>query len=328
MKAGVYFYARERIIMKAAQISKYGDASAITINEVDRPVPGPGEVVVEVRSASLNPFDTMIREGYLSERIPLTLPVTLGGDIAGVIAEVGQGVREFKAGDLVYGQAGAYFGASGAFAEFARTGADRIAKAPKNIDFNEAASLVLVGASALQALRDHLNLKSGETIFIHGGGGGIGSVAIQVAKHIGARVITTATGENIPYVTGLGADKVIDYKAQEFADMVHDADAVLDVVGGEDLSRSFDILRKGGTAVSTVGPVDEKRASELGVKAVMQFTKATPAVLDALRELIEKGIVKPRIGRVFALSDAREAFVAHETGTKGKIVLQIHPSSA
>lgn len=314
--------------MKAAQIAEYGDASAITINEVERPVAGPGEVVVEVRAASLNPFDTAIRQGYLAERIPLTLPVTLGGDIAGVIVEVGEGVKGFNVGDAVYGQAGAYFGASGAFAEYARTGADRVARIPENIDFNEAASLVLVGASALQALRDHLNLKSGETIFINGGGGGIGSVAIQIAKHAGARVATTATGENIPYVKGLGADEVIDYKSQDFTKVVHDVDAVLDLVGGEDLNRSLSILKKGGTAVSTIGTVDEDRASEMGVKVVMQFTKATPAVLDALRELIEKGIVKPRIGRVFELSDASEAFAARESGTKGKVVLRLQPSSA
>jgi NADPH:quinone reductase-like Zn-dependent oxidoreductase len=313
--------------MKAAQISKYGDASQVTINEIEQPVTGPGEVVIEVGAAALNPFDTAVRQGYVSEKMPLALPATLGGDIAGVVVEVGQGVQEFEVGDTVYGQAGAYFGASGAFAEYARTGVDRISMAPDNLDFAEAASLVLVGTSALQALKDHIDLKPGQTIFIHGGGGGIGSAAIQIAKHIGAYVITTATGENLQYVRELGADEVIDYQSQDFAEVVHDADAVLDLVGGDDFNKSLGILKKGGIAVSLIGQADETRAKELGVRAISQFTKATPERLDALRDLVEEGIVVPRIGAVFKLSEAREAFTAREGGTKGKVVLEMRAGS-
>lgn len=313
--------------MKAAQIEKYGDASQVVINEIERPVAGPGEVVIEVRAAALNPFDTAIRQGYMAERIPLTFPVTLGGDISGIVVEVGEGVKEFEVGDAVFGQAGAYFGASGAFAEYARTGVDRIARAPRNLNFKEAVSLVLVGASAIQALRDHIDLKPGQTIFIHGGGGGIGSVAIQIAKHIGAYVVTTATGENIDYVKGLGANEIIDYRSQDFTEVVQDLDAVLDLVGGEDFNRALDTLRKGGTAVSLVAQADEDRAKELSIKTVMQFTRATPAVLDVLRELVEKGAVVPRIGEVFPLGEAKEAFTDRESGTKGKVVLEMKAAS-
>jgi len=314
--------------MKAAQIEKYGGASVVTVEEVERPTAGPGEVVVDVHAAALNPFDTMVRQGYVSERIPLTFPVTLGGDIAGVVVDVGEGVQGLSVGDPVYGQAGAVFGASGAFAQYARTGADRVVRAPENLDFTEAASLVLVGASAVQALTDHIDLRPGETIFIHGGGGGIGSAAIQIAKHLGARVITTATGENIPYVRSLGADEVIDYRSQDFAEAVHDVDAVLDLVGGDGFDRSLGVLKRGGRAVTTVGQSDDRRAGELGVTALKQFTRATPAVLDTLRDLIEKGGVAPRIGKVFPLAEVREAFLAREGGTKGKVVLQMQKASA
>jgi len=318
---------KEEQVMRAAQIAAYGDASAVAVNEVERPVAGTGEVVVQIRAAALNPFDTTVRQGYVAERIPLTLPVTLGGDIAGAVTEVGENVEGLKVGDAVYGQAGAVFGASGAFAEYARTGADRVVRAPKNLDFTEAASLVLTGASALQALTDHIGLKAGQTIFIHGGGGGIGSVAIQLAKNIGARVVTTAAGENISYVKGIGADEIIDYRSQNFAEIVHGVDAVFDTVGGDDFNRSLALLKKGGIAVSMIAQADERHADELGVRAISQFTQTTPAVLDTLRELIEKGAVKPRIGKVFPLDKVVEAFTARESGLKGKVVLEMKAES-
>jgi len=309
--------------MKAAQIAQYGDASAITINQIERPAAGPDDIVVEVRAASLNPFDTMFRQGYLADKVPVTLPVTLGGDIAGVVFEAGQNVQGFKAGDPVFGQATAAAGASGAFAEYARTAAGKVAKAPGNLDFTQAASLVLVGVSALQALTRHIDLKSGEILFIHGGAGGIGSAAIQIARHIGARVIATSSGDNAAYVKELGADEVIDYRSRDFTQAVRGADAVLDLVGGDDFNRSLGVLRRGGIAVSTIGQADEALAGKLGVRALTQFTDVNSDALDALRALIEEGVVTPHVGKVYPIEEVREAFLARESRLKGKVVLQI-----
>ena len=310
--------------MKAAQIKEYGDASIVTVNEIERPVPWQGQVLVEVHAASLNPFDSTVRSGYVKDSIPLDLPITLGGDIAGLIVAVGDGVDTVSVGDAVYGQAAAVAGNSGAFAEYATTSANQIAKAPSNLDMEEAASLPLVGVSALQALTEHINLQSGQQIFIHGGAGGIGSVAIQIAKNIGAHIATTATGDDFERVKKLGADEVINYKREDFSELLRDYDAVFDTVGHDDFLKSFTILKKGGVAVSMIALPDEAKAQELGITAMVQSTKVTTKRLDKLRGLVEQGVVTPRIGKVFSLDQIREAFTARESGTvSGKIVLEI-----
>lgn len=310
--------------MKAAQIAEYGDPSVVTITEVDKPTAKKGQVVVEVHSSSLNPFDTAIRAGYMKEIIPLELPVTLGGDIAGVVAEVGEDVTNVVAGDKVYGQANVVAGNSGAFAEFAATVASQVAKMPESLDFTAAGALPLVGVSALQALTDHINLQSGQKIFIHGGAGGIGSIAIQIAKHLGAYVATTATGDGADYVKELGADEVIDYKTQKFAEILRDYDAVFDTVGGDDFNTAFTVLKKGGIAVTMIAQPDQAKADELGITVVQQGTKVTTDALNALTKLVEDGIVTVAIGKVFTLDEIKEAFVARESGAvKGKVALKI-----
>lgn len=309
--------------MKAAQINEYGDASVVHITDTAQPTPQEGQVLVEVYAASLNPYDTTVRSGKVKDMIPLELPVTLGGDIAGLVTAVGQGVTSVAVGDKVYGQASAVAGGSGAFAEYATAKADHVAKAPAHLDFLQAASLPLVGVSALQALTQHLALQAGQKIFIHGGGGGIGSVALQIAKHMGAHVATTATGDDIAYVKSLGADEVIDYKAQNFSDVLHDYDAAFDTVGGDDFTNMLGILKKGGSAVSMIAKADEARAEELGVTALTQFTKVTTHMLDELRALAEAGVVHPRIGKVFPLAEIQQAFAAREGGMRGKVVVRI-----
>ncbi|HUC20173.1 MAG TPA: NADP-dependent oxidoreductase, partial [Candidatus Polarisedimenticolaceae bacterium] len=246
--------------MKAAQINDYGDPSVIHINEISKPQVSEGKIVAEVYGSSLNPFDTSLRAGYMKEMIPLQLPATLGGDFAGVITEVGEGVTHFRVGDKVYGQAGAVAGNSGAFAEFAATKATQVALMPKNLDFDQAASLPLVGVSALQALTQHIKLAAGQKIFIHGGAGGIGTIAIQIAKHLGATVATTATGDHIGQVEQLGADQVIDYKTQDFSEILSDFDAAFDTVGGDEFNKTFTILKRGGIAVSMIARGDEAKA--------------------------------------------------------------------
>jgi len=310
--------------MKAAQISEYGDASVVHVVEIEKPTRKPGQVLVAVHAASLNPYDTMVRAGYVKDMIPLELPATLGGDIAGVVAEVGDDVHNFAVGDKVYGEANVVAGNSGAFAEFAATQADQIAKAPNNVSFAEAASLSLVGVSALQAVTEHIKIAAGQKLFIHGGAGGIGTIAIQIAKHIGAYVAVTATGEGIQIAKDLGADEVIDYKTQDFTEVIKDYDAAFDTVGGDDFAKMFGVIKEGGVAVTMVAHTDESLAKERHITVVHQLTTATTAKLDALRELVEDGVVKPNVGKVFPLADSQAAFEARESGSvQGKIVLNI-----
>jgi len=309
--------------MKAAQISEYGDASVIHVNEVDRPTPSANQVLVRAYAASLNPFDSKIRDGVMKDVIPLKFPVTLGGDIAGEVVEIGDDVSNFAIGDRVYGQANTVAGNSGAFAEFVATKASQVAKAPEGLDYVQAAALPLVGVSVLQPLKQHINLQSGQRLFIHGGAGGIGSVAIQVAKHMGAYVATTATGDNIEYVKGLGVDEVVDYKAQDYGETLHDFDAAYDLVG-DDFSKVLTVLKRGGAAVSMVAEADEAQAKNLGVTALHQGTKVTTAVLDDLRQLVESKVIAPQVDQIFPLEQVQQAFIARETGGgRGKIVLKI-----
>ena len=310
--------------MKSAQISEYGDPSIIKINEVEKPSAGEGQVLVEVHSASLNPFDSAVRAGYMKEVLPLQFPATLGGDIAGVVVELGDGVDSLALDDKVYGQASVVAGNSGAFAEYAVTKVGQIAKVPDGLDFTTLASLPLVGVSALQALGQHINIRSDQKLFIHGGAGAIGSIALQIAKSIGAYVTTTATGDGIEYVKKLGADEVIDYKTQDFSKILKDYDAVFDTVGGDDFNKSLKVLKKGGIAVSMIAQADKKLAQELGVTAQTQATHVTTEALDKLRGLVNSGVVKPNVGKVFPLEQVKDAFIARESGkVSGKIVLQI-----
>ena len=310
--------------MKAAQINNYGDPSVVQIAEVDQPQLTEAQVLVEVHASSLNPFDTTVREGHMKDAIPLQFPATLGGDIAGVVVKAGTGVERLKPGDKVYGQANVVAGNSGAFAELAATKASQLAKMPSNLSFEQAAAMPLVGVSALQALSEHINLKAGQNIFIHGGAGGIGTIAIQIAKHIGAYVATTATGEGIDYVKKLGADQVIDFKSEDFTKKLQDFDAVFDTTPGDDFTKSLDILKPGGVAVSMLVAADEAKAKAKNLKTITQSTTVTTAKLDKLRELIEDGVITPHIDKIFPLDDIRAAFEARESGlAKGKVVIKI-----
>lgn len=310
--------------MKAAQITEYGDASVVKINDMDTPTAKPGQVVVEVHATSLNPFDTIVREGYLQQNAPLQLPATLGGDIAGVVTEVSEDVTDFAVGDKVYGQANIVAGNSGAFAEFAATSVTQVAKMPGNLSFTEAASLPLVGVSAIQALTEHIKLAADQKIFINGGAGAIGSIAIQLAKNIGAYVATTATGEGIELAKQLGADEVIDYKANDFSALLKDYDAVFDTVGGDTFNASLSILKKGGIAVSMAADADSDLTAKLEVTAIHQMTHVTTRHLDTLRDLAEKGVITPRIGATFPLDQIAEAQRARESGEiLGKVAITI-----
>jgi len=310
--------------MKAAQINEYGDASVVHINEVDVPTISAGQVLVEVHAVSLNPFDTSVRAGYMKEMIPLQFPTTLGGDIAGVVTEVSEGVTNVAVGDKVYGQANVVAGNSGAIAEYAATKASEVAKIPEGTDFKEAASLALAGVSAVQAVNHHIQLQAGQKLFINGGAGAIGANAIQIAKGLGAYAAVTATGESVEFVKQLGADEVIDYTTTDFTEVLSNFDAVFDTVGGEGFTKSLAILKQGGIAVSMVAQADEARVKELDVTAISQSTHVTTEALDELSELVKAGTVRAYIDTIFPLEKIKEAFEAREAGNvQTKIVIEI-----
>ena len=310
--------------MKAAQYNRYGGPEVIEIKNVQNPIPKKGQVLVEVHAASLNPFDYRLRLGYMKENIPLDFPFTIGGDYSGVVTDLGEDVSEFKIGDEIYGQALVLIGASGAIAEFTAANAENSALKPENVDFIQAASLPLVGSSVIQALEEHIKLKSGDKILIHGGAGGIGHIAVQLAKHLGAYVATTAGGDDIEFVKSFGADEAIDYKTQKFEELLHDFDAVFDTVGGETVERSFKVLRKGGVIVSMLGQPNPDLAKEQGITSIGQNTKITSERLKRLGELVDNGAIKPHVDKVFSLEKTKEAFeYLEKSHPRGKVVVKI-----
>lgn len=310
--------------MRAAQINEYGGKEVLkTVADAPIPSAGPGQVLVEVHAAAVNPFDIKVREGYMKDMVPLQLPATLGGDLAGVISDIGQGESGFNVGDEVFGQANAVSG-SGSYAELSPVKAESLALKPKSVDFVTAAGLPLAGVSAIQALMDHVNLQKGQKILIHGGAGGIGSFAVQVAKHLGAYVAATATAADADYVKGLGADEVIDYTSQAFENIVSNMDAVFDTVGGETTVRSYGVLKPGGTLVSMVSTPDNDLMQKYSVNAIHQSTKVTNERLQKLAELVEQGSLTVTIDKVFPLDEAGEALAYLQSGShKGKVVIRI-----
>ena len=311
--------------MKALQMKQYGGTDVLELNQnATKPALGKGQVLIEVHAASLNPIDWKIRAGYLKEHLPISMPATLGGDVAGVIAEVGDSASGLRVGDRVYGYASLVSGGSGSFAEFVAAMMSTVAPAPQKANFIEAAALPLVGVSAVQALAEHVNLQRGQKILIHGGAGGIGSVAIQVAKSIGAYVATTVTADDRAYVQELGADEVIDYKKETFEQRLSNVDAVFDTVGGDTTEKSFKVLKQGGTLVSMLGQPNATLAKQYGVTAIGQMTHVATDVLKRLAKLMDSGAIKIHVDHVFPLEKAKDAFQLLEGGhPRGKVVLEV-----
>jgi alcohol dehydrogenase len=309
--------------MKAAQINSYGGKEVLkTVNDAPKPKAEAGQVLVEVRAAAVNPFDWKVREGYMKDFLPLQFPATLGGDLGGVVAELGEGVESFKIGDEVYGQANAA-GGQGSYAEFSPVKADQLALKPKSVDFVTAAALPLASVSAYQAIVEHVNLQSGQKILIHGGAGGIGSFAIQIAKHLGAYVTTTASANDSDFVKSLGADEVIDYKTQDFSAQLKDYNAVFDTVGGETYKKSYRILKPNGVLVSMVEQDDGGLAKKFNITAIHQGTKTTTEKLTKIAELVDVGAIKANVDKVFPLEEAGEALGYIQGGHRGKVVIKI-----
>jgi NADPH:quinone reductase-like Zn-dependent oxidoreductase len=313
--------------MKAIQIKKYGSNDVVEVNETaSAPSLSSGKILVNIKASGVNPVDWKIREGYMQQIMPLQFPSTLGMDFSGVVKQVEEDAHsDFKQGDEVYGQASIFSGGSGAFAELALASKDSIAHKPKTLNYLEAAALPLVGVSAWQALVEHIRLSKDKKVLVQGGAGGIGSIAIQLAKHLGAFVATTVSTDDKQFVQELGADQVIDYKTENFEDIVHDYDAVFDTVSGDTYKRSFKVLKKGsGMIVSTLEQPNSELMNQYGIKAVFLFSQVNKQRLTKLAEWVDQNNIRVNIDKIFSLDEAAKALDYQKEGhPSGKLVLTI-----
>jgi NADPH:quinone reductase-like Zn-dependent oxidoreductase len=307
--------------MKAVRIHEFGGVDVLKLEDLPKPAPGPGEVLIEVKAASVNPVDYKTREGQYPPVTADTLPVTLGRDVAGVVEAIGEGVTTFRAQDPVFAMLPAD---RGGYAEWVRAPADVCAVKPAALDMIQAASVPLAALTAWQGLFTHGGLNQGQRVLIHGASGGVGSFAVQFAKIKGAEVFATASAGNLAYVESLGADRVVDYHAERFEDVVHDADLVYDLVGGETQDRSWRVLKRGGTLVSTVSQPDAGKATAAGVTAKRYAAQPDGGQLKQIAALIDAGRVKVAIDAVYALAEAAEAERhLRDDHVVGKVVLKV-----
>lgn len=307
-------------IVKAAIITTYG--APIEIGDVARPDLQDDSVLVAVYAASINPIDDIVRSGKIRDGVPLTFPHVMGYDISGEVVEVGKNVTRCTVGDAVYARTNQ--DDAGAIAEFARVQASELAIKPQQLSHVEAASVPLAGLTAWQALITRGKLKAGEKVLIHAGSGGVGTFAIQIARHIGAYIATTCSGRNAELARRLGADVVIDYKAQTFDALLSDYDLVFDMLGGDTMKRSFTVLKPGGMMVSIKGQDIDDLAATYGVRFEWLLMNPDGPMLGELGALIDTGAVKPVIGRTFPMEQAAAAYeeLAHGTSV-GKIVVMV-----
>ena len=303
--------------MKAVVIEAYGDNGVVQVVDVDRPQAKAGEVLVKVHAAGINPVDWKIRSGA-GQRMGLVLPIHLGSEIAGTVEKLGDGVSGLEQGNAVYGIIKA-----GGFAEYAVAKAADMARKPASLDFVRTAAVPLGGLTAWQAMFDVAGLAGGQRLLITNGSGGVGSLAVQLAKARGMHVTAMASGRNEAYVRGLGADAFIDHAARPFEQVAGDMDVVFDTVGGDIFRRAFRTLRKGGFLVTSVAfPGDEDRQHGVGVERVL--CKPDAGQLASICALVEAGKVRPHVATVLPLGETRQALELSEAGhTCGKIVLQI-----
>jgi NADPH:quinone reductase-like Zn-dependent oxidoreductase len=255
--------------MKAFLIDRYGSNDVVRAGEMPDPELQDNDVLVQIHAASVNPVDLRTRDGKLKLILPYRLPFALGNDLAGVVVRVGSGVRRFKPGDEVYARPDK--DRVGTFAEFISMKEDAVAQKPKRLTMEEAASIPMVGLTAWQVLVEKANLKKGQKVLIHAGSGGVGTFAIQLARHLGALVATTTSTANLDWVKRLGADTVIDYRKEDFETILHDFDVVLDTQGGETLEKSLRVLKPGGKLISISGPPDPDFARDFGLNVILRL---------------------------------------------------------
>jgi NADPH:quinone reductase-like Zn-dependent oxidoreductase len=310
--------------MKTISIANYGLIDEIVrTTDMPKPTPGPQDVLIQVRAAGVNPVDWKIAEGYMKSMRSFLMPLILGNEVAGVVTAIGSEVAGSKNGDEVYVRLDPT--KCGAFAEFVAVDAKLVAPKPKNVDFTTAAGIPLAGLTAWQALFEHLKLKKDQRILIHAGSGGVGSFAIQFAKHIGAEVATTVGPDGLDMAKALGANCIIDYKSQRFEDVVKDFDAVLDTLGGETQARSLRVLKRGGALVTLAGiTADQNVAEKYGISMKGISMHPDGKQLAEIAGLVDAGAVKPILDRTFTLEQAKQALLYSKSGrAKGKIVITV-----
>lgn len=308
--------------MKAVVIHGYGGPAVLQVEAVPRPEPKENEVLIRVMAASVNPVDAMIRQGYLAQVIGDKLPLIPGMDAAGVVEKAGAKMSKFKAGEPVY----AFFTLAneGGYGEFVLATEDEVAPKPKALTYAQASAVPAAGSTAWKALVETANLSAGQTVLIHGGSGGVGHLAIQIAKARGARVIATASTANQDFLKQMGADVAIDYTKTKFEDVVKDVDVVLDAVGGDTLKRSYGVVKKGGIIVSIVDEPEQAALEAHGIRGVSIRTDPKASTLEELTRLIDAKKVTPVVSQVLPLSEVVKAHEQIATRhTRGKIVLKV-----
>ncbi|MDR6490636.1 alcohol dehydrogenase [Paraburkholderia terricola] len=332
--------------MKAFVVDRYGRKNGVRAGDMPVPELREDDVLIQIHAAGVNPLDSKIRDGEFKLLLPYRLPLILGHDLAGVVVRVGPRVRRFKPGDEVYARP--HKDRIGTFAEFIAIKEDGVALKPTSLSMEEAASMPLVGLTAWQALIEKGQLTKGQKVLIHAGSGGVGTFAIQLAKHVGATVATTASAANAEWLKQLGADIVIDYKKDDFAAILKDYDVVLDTQGGNTLEKSLRVLKPGGKLIGIAGPPDPDFAKEIGaslfLKTAMRFLsyrirkaakrhdvsysflfmRANGEQLGQIAALVDAGAIKPVIDRVFPFESTNEALAYVEKGrVKGKVVVKM-----
>jgi len=330
--------------MKAAYINRYSNINDVQLGEQPTPVLTENDVLIKVHAASINPLDLRVLEGEFKAILPVQFPFILGNDFAGTVVQVGANVNNFKAGDEVYAKTDL----NGAFAEYTVVQQSSLALKPKNISMELAASLPLVSLTAWQALVEIAKVKAGQKVLIHAGSGGVGSVAIQLAKYLGATVATTTSGKNIRWVSALGADMIIDYKTTDFEQVLKDYDVVLDTQGGKTLEKSLNIVKRGGRIISISGPPDREfaeaihanwllkciipllswsirnKAKKRGITYSFLFMQPNGQQLSEISKLVDVGKINPVVDKTYEFSEIKDAFQYVNTGrAKGKVVLKI-----
>ncbi|MEU9057227.1 NADP-dependent oxidoreductase [Streptomyces sp. NPDC048384] len=311
--------------MKAAVIARYGQVGdVVTLREVPIPAVGPRDMLLETHAAGVNPVDHLIVKGFMAPG-GLEQPLVIGSEVAGVVAAVGDEVTRFSVGDEVFVRVDPRVG--GAFAEYTAVHEDLAAAKPENLSFEEAAGLPLAALTAWQALTEQADVRTGSRVLIHGGAGGVGSTAVQIAKYLGAEVVTTAGVDSVELVLELGADRVIDYRAERFDDVLSEFDVVFDTIGGDTQERSFRVLKPGGTLVSIVPIPDvEAKRAQWGVDARSFFMRPNGEQLARLAALVKSRQLRPIIEAVFPFDETIEALLKVERGgARGKTVIRVRP---
>ncbi|WP_413944711.1 NADP-dependent oxidoreductase [Bdellovibrio sp. HCB-162] len=302
--------------MKVARIYSYGNSDQIKIEESPQPQVHSEDILVKVHDAGVNPVDWKIREGFMKQTSP-HFPITLGQDFAGEIVAVGDQVRDFKPGDNVFGFA------PGSYAEYALVSPYKIALMPKSLNYEAAASIPTPGLTAWQLL-EKAQLKAYQNILIHGAAGGVGSIACQIALWKKANVMGTASADDVSYLKKLGVQRTIDYKKDRFEEFAKDIDVVIDLVGGDTLARSYQVMKKGGIALSTVGAFKEADAAKFGVQGANFVMSPNAKDLSELAKLFDQKVIQVRVGEVLPLKEAKQAQDISQNGhAHGKVILKI-----